>query len=123
MCVCECVCGCVCVGVWVCVGGWVCVCGCVWVCVCECVCECVSVGGCVCVGVGVGVGVVECHVVCLLSIRMLRLVEGHSPADGPYCLKEDFVIKAPENTNSAVRYTVLISQHDLCLFVFIVKIQ
>ena len=64
----------------------------------------------------------ECYIVCLLlSIRMLRLVEGHSPSDGPYCLKEDFVIKPPENTNSAVRNIILISQHDLCLFVFIVE--
>lgn len=36
------------------------------------------------------------------EIRMLRLVECDSPSDNQYCLKEDFVIKAPENTNSAV---------------------
>ncbi|KAI0229881.1 hypothetical protein LSAT2_019695 [Lamellibrachia satsuma] len=33
---------------------------------------------------------------------MLRLVECNSRPDSQYCLKEDFVIKAPENTNSAV---------------------
>ena len=52
--------------------------------------------------------VYTCYIVyLLLFIRMLRLVECNSRPDNQYCLKEVFVIKAPENTNSAVRFLSL----------------
>ena len=52
------------------------------------------------------------HCMSSAVLRMLRLVESDANSDSRHRLKEDYVIKAPGNTNSAVRtFTRLLSFH------------